>query len=306
MLTETLRGLSLADHGLPLLYALFLWWFSTGAILFLDGLPRRTFRWSLLGATGLLVVALYGLAGSGEGTDRAAAYAAFTCAVLVWGWNEMAFLMGFVTGPRTEACPPGCRGWRHFGHASATLLYHELALLASAAAVVGLTWGEPNQTGTWTFLVLWGMRLSTKLNVFLGVPNLNEEFLPDHLRYLERYFTRRPMNLLFPVSVTAATLLTAHLVTRAVAVDGQGFQAAGATFVAALTALALLEHWFLVLPLPVATLWSWGLRSRAGSGGAEETAPPQAASGPMAPDAASGRLSPDRGRRRAQGSPPAC
>ena len=27
--------------------------------------------------------------------------------------------------------------------------------------------------------------------------------------------------------------------------------------------LAVLEHWFLVLPLPSEALWSWGLRSRA-------------------------------------------
>jgi hypothetical protein len=27
--------------------------------------------------------------------------------------------------------------------------------------------------------------------------------------------------------------------------------------------LAVLEHWFLVLPLPVAALWGWGTRARA-------------------------------------------
>jgi putative photosynthetic complex assembly protein 2 len=48
-----------AEHGLPVLYALFLWWFSTGLILYLDGLPRRSFRWSMLVATGLLGAALY-------------------------------------------------------------------------------------------------------------------------------------------------------------------------------------------------------------------------------------------------------
>ena len=31
--------------------------------------------------------------------------------------------------------------------------------------------------------------MSAKLNVFLGVPNLNEEFLPEHLRYLQSFFT---------------------------------------------------------------------------------------------------------------------
>ena len=32
---------------------------------------------------------------------------------------------------------------------------------------------------------------------------------------------------------------------------------------AGLLSLAVLEHWFLVVPLPFETLWNWGLRSRA-------------------------------------------
>jgi putative photosynthetic complex assembly protein 2 len=59
-----------ADHALPALYALFLWWLSTGVILYLDRLPRRTFRWSMLGATALAAAALYGLA---AGADDASA-----------------------------------------------------------------------------------------------------------------------------------------------------------------------------------------------------------------------------------------
>ena len=39
--------------------------------------------------------------------------------------------------------------------------------------------------------------------MFLGVPNLTEEFLPEHLHYLKSFLSRKPMNLLFPVSVTA-------------------------------------------------------------------------------------------------------
>ena len=38
---------------LPALYALFVWWFSTGLIIWLDSLPPRTFRWSMLGGTAL-------------------------------------------------------------------------------------------------------------------------------------------------------------------------------------------------------------------------------------------------------------
>ena len=113
-------------------------------------------------------------------------------------------------------------------------------------------------------MVLWVMRLSAKLNVFLGVPNLNEEFLPEHLRYLKSFLTKKPMNLLFPVSVTLATI-----VTRAGRAGCRGRRKRArssrrrCTFLGTLLALAILEHWFLVLPLPDAALWSWILGARA-------------------------------------------
>jgi putative photosynthetic complex assembly protein 2 len=255
-----------ADYGLPVLYALFLWWFSTGLILYLDGLPARTFRWSMRGATALLGVALYGLARSSADPSVGGAYVAFTCGLVIWGWHEISFLMGYVTGPRRTPCPQGCGGWRHAVHATQTILYHEVAIAATAAAVIALTWGEANQVGTWTFMILWGMRLSAKLNVFLGVPNLSEEFLPEQLHYLKSYLAKKPMNLLFPVSVTVSTVIAALLVRNALATDASAFELAGFVFLAALLALAILEHWFLVLPLPDAALWSWALRSRPGPG----------------------------------------
>ena len=47
----------MSEHALPVLYTLFLWWFSTGLIVYLDGLHPRTFRWSLAGAGALAVLA---------------------------------------------------------------------------------------------------------------------------------------------------------------------------------------------------------------------------------------------------------
>ncbi|MFZ5558082.1 MAG: putative photosynthetic complex assembly protein PuhE [Pseudomonadota bacterium] len=252
----------MTEHALPALFVLLLWWFSTGAILLMDGLPRRTFRWSMLGASAVAGAAIYGLAAGSAAPTVAGAYAAFTCSLLVWGWHEVSFLLGYITGPRKEPCPEGCAGWRHFRHAAGTVMHHELAIAATAFALVALTWGEPNQVGTWTFMVLWWMRLSAKLNVYLGVPNLTEEFLPDHLDYLKSFFNRKPMNLLFPVSVTAATVVAALLVQAAFAPGTGDFEAVGLTLLATLLALAILEHWFLVLPVPDAALWSWGLRSR--------------------------------------------
>ena len=41
-------------HGLPILATLALWWASTGLILLLDGLDRRTFGPSMAAATAAL------------------------------------------------------------------------------------------------------------------------------------------------------------------------------------------------------------------------------------------------------------
>lgn len=249
------------SHALPVIFALFVWWFSTGVILYLDLLPRRTFRWSMAGATAIAGAALYGLWLSRADTSAAGAYTAFTCGLLNWGWQEISFYMGYVTGPRKQRCPAGCDGWRHFGHAVQTMLHHEIAIIVCAALVVTLTWGAPNQIGTWTFVVLWWMHESAKLNMFLGVRNLNEEFFPDHLQFLRGFLKQKPMNLLFPVSVTVSTVVMVILVQNAWA-SGTPFEQAGFTFLATLMALAVLEHWFLVLPLPAARLWKWSLSSR--------------------------------------------
>jgi putative photosynthetic complex assembly protein 2 len=252
----------MAEYGIPALYTVFLWWFSTGVILWLDGLPRGTFRWSMLGATAMLAAGLVGLRASAGDTGAAGAYCAFTCALLAWAWIETSFLTGFLTGPSDAPCPPGATGWRRFRLAAHAILHHELAILAAAAAILAITWDAPNQTGLWTFLALWMLRLSAKLNLFLGVRNLGEALLPPHLRHLASFFARRPMNLLFPVSVTSAT---AACVLVFQAASGAGEQATGLILLGVLLALGVLEHWFLVLPLPFERLWAWYLRRRAGT-----------------------------------------
>jgi putative photosynthetic complex assembly protein 2 len=249
-------------YALPVCYTMFVWWFSTGVILYLDGLPRRTFKWTMLASTALLLAALLGLYVTCNDTRVAGAYLAFTCALAVWAWQEVAFLLGYVTGPRREPCPPDARGWSRTGYAVQAVLHHEVALLVLGLLVAFATWDGPNQTGFWTYMVLWISRQSAKFNVFLGVRNLNETFLPIHLKYLQTYFTRKAMNPLFPVSVVVGTIVTWMLWQRALAPAISPFEVAQATFIATLLALAVLEHWFLVLPLPSEALWSWGLRSR--------------------------------------------
>lgn len=247
------------------LYTVLIWWFSTGVILYLNGLPKHTFRWTMMAATLVLIAALAGLHVSSQSTQVWAAYCAFTCAVLVWAWQEIGFLLGFVTGSRKTDCPKGARGWKKFGFAAETVSHHEIALVVLGAAVWLVTQDAPNQVGVWTYLVLWAMRQSAKLNVYFGVRNLNESFLPTHLKYLQTYFTRKAMNAFLPVSVILASLVAVPI-WQAVGLATIGsFEVVALTLTASLLSLAILEHFFLVLPLPFELLWKWGLRSRVAS-----------------------------------------
>ncbi len=249
----------MSDFGFPIFYALGLWWFSTGVVLYLDNLPGRTFRWTMLGGSAVLAVAVFGLIVSSASTGTLMNYVAFTCGLVVWGVLEMSYFTGYATGPRKIPCPANCTQWRRFRLAIMTSLYHELAIMATGLLLIAISWDEPNQIGVWTFIVLWLMRWSAKLNLFLGVPNLNENWLPEHLRYLKTYMSTRGMNLLFPVSVTLATVVVVLIVFNAATSDQAGSESVGLTLVATLLALAILEHWFLVLPLPDEALWAWAL-----------------------------------------------
>ena len=245
----------------PALFAVFAWWLSTGVIIYLDGLPQRTFKWSMAGASVLAALSLWGLWASRNDAGMSGVYCAFASALGLWAWHEMSFYMGAVTGPRKHSCKPGCCGWAHFGHAVQVSLWHELAILAAFAFILALTAEGTNKIGLWTFAILWGMHESARLNVFLGVRNVNEQFLPVHLAYLKSFLRQKPMNALFPFAVTVTTALFGVLVAEAAAASDPA-TAAGLTFLAAIAGIGVVEHWFLVLPIPAEALWNWGMRSR--------------------------------------------
>lgn len=258
--------------GLPVLYTLFLWWFSTGAIIYLDGLPRSTFPISMGFATIVVGVACYFLVVTSQQNDVGSAYGAFACALGVWGWVEMAFLMGFVVGPRKQPCPPSTSEWQRALMALSVIFYHELALLAGGLVIAVLTWRAPNLLALMTFAALWISRQSTKLNLFFGVRNFSEQFLPDNLRYIQTYFTRRPMNLLFPVSVSVGSIMAVLLWQNAINAKNDA-AAVSESLLATIVALGLLEHWFLILPIDFGAMWKWGMNSRTHSAEAPEASP---------------------------------
>ena len=206
------------------------------------------------------MLAFWGLHISGQELTIAGAYCSFTCAIIIWGWQELAFLFGYITGSRRSDCPADIGGMRRAWYAFQTINYHELTLLVLGLILFLINLESVNQTGFWTYVILWGMRQSTKVNIYLGVLNFNEAFLPQHLKYLITYFRRRAMNLLMPISILASLLFLIQIWTRA-ASESSLYEMTSSVLLGTLLALGLLEHLFLVLPFPNEWLWKWGYKN---------------------------------------------
>jgi putative photosynthetic complex assembly protein 2 len=249
------------EFALPLLFATVLWFVATGFVLWLDKLPSHTWPVSITLASVASGFAMGGIIATAEETSAWAAYVAFACALVLWGWHELSFLMGFVTGPNRNPCPPDARGWRRFRLAAATLIYHEVAMFVCLLVMAAATWGKPNQTATLTFLLLFVMRLSAKFNIFAGVPHLSTEMMPDHMRYLASYFRIAPPRWFFILSVSGIAVLAAWLAD--LALSSRGGIATGYALAFALVALAFLEHGFLVVPWQDTAIFRWAMPEQA-------------------------------------------
>jgi putative photosynthetic complex assembly protein 2 len=243
----------------PFAVALMAWFFATGAILWLDRRPADSWGASLLGATVVAGFAFAAVLVSMEKSTPAAAYAGFLAAILLWGWHELSFLLGFVTGPRREACPPDARGWQRFRLATATLIHHEIAIALTAVVLLLVTWGQPTQVAAWAFLLLFGLRLSTKFNIFVGVPHFSDEMLPDHLAYLRSYFRTRRGSPLLAVSALASVAVAGALTWAAFEAPAESGLAVQLKLLASLAFLGVVEHLFLLLPMRDSALFNWFL-----------------------------------------------
>lgn len=251
----------MTEFALPLLFATVLWFVATGFVLWLDKLPNHTWPVSITLASVASGFAMGGIIATAEETSAWAAYVAFACALVLWGWHELSFLMGFVTGPNRNPCPPDAHGWQRFRLAAATLIYHEVAMFVCLLVMAAATWGKPNQTATLTFMLLFVMRLSAKFNIFAGVPHLSTEMMPDHMRYLASYFRIAPPRWIFILSVSGIAVLAAWLAD--LALSSRGGIATGYALAFALVALAFLEHGFLVVPWQDTAIFRWAMPEQA-------------------------------------------
>jgi putative photosynthetic complex assembly protein 2 len=248
---------TLGAHGLPLLYVVALWFASTALVVWLDNRRAGSFNASLTVAAVSAVIGVGIIAIAASVASAFATYASFTATFLVWGYHEMSFLMGRLTGPRRSECPAGTRGWMRFKLSAQTVIYHEIALAVTLALLAAVTWEQANATGAYAFAVLFAMRLSTKLNIFLGVPNFSSDILPAQLAYLKSYFRTRAFNALMPVSLLLGGALTYWLGSTALAASGDA--AIAWSLLTGLAMLGVVEHLFLVLPIGDTALWRWAI-----------------------------------------------
>ena len=254
-----------ASPWIAALLALFLWWFSTGAILLAvrraDKSGATARLWAVLWNLPILVLGGVGFVDSLDQDSVAGAYIAFLAALALWGWIELTFLTGVITGPVRTDLQPGVPEWERFIRAWGTVAYHEMLLAVTLITMIFFSYGQANQFAVWTFAVLFVARVSAKLNLYLGVRKINVEFIPEPLNHLPSHFRTARMNWLFPLSITGLSFAVACWLERLWVAETPA-DIVGFALLSALTALALLEHWFMVLPLPDEKLWRWMLPAR--------------------------------------------
>ena len=254
-----------------ILVAVAVWWAATGAVFLAVRLGGTRVNRVLVGATVMASAGFAGLYFSASMQSVAGTYLAFASAIAVWAWHETAFLLGFLTGPRKTPCPEGLSGFRRFRAAFETIRDHELALAATIAVCAVAIWQQPNRFGLWTLILLWVMRISTKLNIFLGAPNSLNELLPKRLGHLTSYFRTDSINPFFSMTLAAAVMVFGAATHQAY-LAAAAHAAAGWTLLAVFAALAIVEHLFLVLPIRDSALWTWLLPADRPAAGDESVA----------------------------------
>ena len=252
----------MASPWIAALLAIFTWWFFTGAILLVvrtsDSGKEVAHGRSVFLSIPIAALGVAGLVISTAELNTVNVYISFISALLVWGWIELAFLAGIITGPERTICPNDIKGWDRFYRAYSTLMHHELLLAGSMLVIVIICTNGANTFGMWTYLILFVARISAKLNLFFGVPQINTEFVPKPLEHLKSYFTQGRITIAFPIGVTFLSFATACFAERWT-VSETSAQAIGFALLTSMAALATIEHWLMVVPLPDAKLWRWML-----------------------------------------------
>ncbi|MEM1236057.1 MAG: putative photosynthetic complex assembly protein PuhE [Pseudomonadota bacterium] len=262
---------------ISLLVALGAWWVGTGVILLAVRRADAAGGGGLglvLGGLPFLAFGIVGVWASALDASLWGLYGGFFAALALWGWIEMSFMSGVITGPNRSPLPEGTDGWRRAWSAWWAVAWHELLLLAAFVYVLWAVSGALNAMAAWTFGILYGARVLAKLNLFLGVPGINLEAVPRALAHIPSYFRQGDPSWLFPVSIIVLSLATGLWVSRLASATSPE-ETVSFGLLSALTGLALIEHWMMLLPTADTKLWRWLMPER------REPGPMPAKTGPQ-------------------------
>lgn len=248
----------IAAIALPFVVVIILWFVSTGLVAMLNHRLRQSFGRALIIAGLCAFGGLSLLVFTSHSTSVWAVYVSFLGGLMIWSWHEISFLTGAVAGSHRDPCPDDAKGWQRFSMATMALIHHEIAIAMTAGLLLSLAAVTANPTGAYTFALLAIFRLSSKLNIYQGVPNMSDELLPPHLDYLKTYFGPRHLRLTLPLSITA--ILGIALYFSYVAIQAETpHGAVQAGLLCCLSLLAALEHFFFAIPFRDSRLWQWAL-----------------------------------------------
>ena len=243
---------------LPFAVVVILWFVSTGLVAMLNHRLRQSFGRALIIAGVCAFGGLALLVLTSHLTAIWSVYASFLGGLLIWAWHEISFLTGAVAGSHRNSCPEGAKGWQRFSMATMALIHHEIAIAMTAALLLSLAAMTANPTGAYAFALLAIFRLSSKLNIYRGVPNMSDELLPAHLDYLKSYFGPRQLRPTLLLSIVAILAIALYFGFAAVQA-GTAHETVSAGLLCCLSLLAALEHFFCAIPFRDSRLWQWAL-----------------------------------------------
>ncbi len=237
-------------------YAIGVWWGGTLVVLLLSRLRGPARGLAIVGTSGAAIGALAVLPFLRPLDDVTGVLLGFGAAVVVWGWLELLLLQGVAVGTRRAPSAPGLKGLARFREAFDAIRHHEFALAGILVLVGVLSLGSALPVAFVTFALLWGLRLSTKLHLFLGVPQPNGHLFPEGAAHLAAFLgpARRSPQL----GLTTCVWALATIALFSAGMMAPSSANATAWFLAGtLTGLGTLEHLTLLLPLRLESLWGW-------------------------------------------------
>lgn len=239
-----------------------IWFFGTGLVAMINHRMRASFGRALIIACVCAMLGLALVVLTAHSTSVWATYASFVGGLLIWSWHEISFLTGAVSGSHRDDCPADAKGWQRFSMATMALIHHEIALAMTAGMLLSLAAITANPTGAYAFALLLIFRLSSKLNLYRGVPHFTDDLLPPQLGYLKSYFGPRQLRPELLLSTAAIIGFAAWFAFAAIHAE-HPHELAQAGLLCSLSLLAALEHLFLALPFRDSALWGWAMAKRA-------------------------------------------